>query len=50
MDDIDILFIKGATKASSRLNDKINKVSIVRVSNADYAEEDSDLAKNQILS
>ena len=50
MDDIDISFIKGATKALSRPNDKINKVSKGRVSDADYAVEASKLAKNQILS
>ena len=50
MDDIDISFIKGATKAFSRPNDKINKVSKGRVSDADYAVEGSNLAKNQLLS
>ena len=50
MDDIDISFIKGATEASSRSNDKINKVSKGRVSEAYYTEEGSNLAKNQILS
>ena len=80
IDDIDISFIEGATEASSRLNDTINKVSSIlselgalknrlihgidfnlgailnlqfskgRVSDADYAVEGSNLAKNQILS
>ena len=45
MDNIDISFIKGATKASSRPNDKINKVSKGRVSDADYAVEGFNLAK-----
>ena len=50
IDDIDISFIKGATEVSSRLNDKIYKVSKGRVSDADNAVEGSNLAKNQILS
>ena len=48
--DIDISCIKGATEASSRQNEKINKVSKGRVSEADYAVEGFNLAKNQILS
>ena len=50
IDDIDISFIKGTTDAYSRLNDKIYKVSKGRVSDADYAVEGSNLAKNKILS
>ena len=50
MDDIDISFIKGATEASSRLNDKINKVSKGGVRDANYAVRGSNLAENQILS